>query len=98
MVDALNIAGSALLAQQINVATIADNIANLATPGYEPKKAVLAATGQGVAVSGIVTAAQGSDNVSTEMVNLVVAQRAYQAALKVVGASQQMMSSHLQAL
>lgn len=99
MIDALDIASSALQAQQLNVQTIADNIANATTPGYTPQQAVMTATGQGgVSVAGIVAASQGSDNFSTQMVNLVVAQRAYEAALRVVGASNAMMHSLLATL
>lgn len=91
MMDALSIAGSALMAQGTNIGVIADNVANATTPDYTAKQAqfVPMSPGGGVSVGAIVDTGQGVD-LTNEMVNLITAKTAYQAAITVVTATQQM--------
>lgn len=88
-VSPLTIATSALLAQEANVSVIANNVANVATTGFRPQQAGLVSMNPGVKVGAIVTAGQGVD-LASEFVNLILAQHAYEAALKVVSASEDM--------
>lgn len=86
---ALTTAVSALVAQQTNVAVIADNVANWQTPGYAPKEAKLVATDPGVSVGAIARGPVPDVDIGREFVNLMSAWVAYQAALKVVSTSDQ---------
>lgn len=85
----LAIATGALLAQEISVSVIANNVANTLTPDFKPQRAGLVSMNPGVRVGAIVSA-PGVD-LANEFVNLVLAQRAYEASLKAVSASDRMM-------
>jgi flagellar hook protein FlgE len=87
---ALTTAVSALLAQQTNVAVIADNIANSRTPDYAPKQANLVSTDPGVTVGSIARAPLPEVDIAHEFVGLMMARTAYEAALKVVSTSERM--------
>ncbi|HLI20231.1 MAG TPA: flagellar basal body protein, partial [Stellaceae bacterium] len=89
MIDALGIAGSALLAQSTNLNVIANNVANATTPGYTAQQAMFVPMNPGVAVGAIVDTGESVD-LTNEMVNLITAKAAYEAALNVVSATQQM--------
>jgi flagellar hook protein FlgE len=89
MMDALSIAASALKAQATTADVIADNVANAVTPGYTSKQAPLVAMNPGVSVGPIVDSGQSVD-LSTELINLIVAQTAYAAAAKVVSTAGRM--------
>jgi flagellar basal body rod protein FlgG len=86
MMDALSIAGSALNAQSLTVGVIAGNVANATTPGYTAKQAQLVPMNPGVGVSAVIDTGQGVD-LTNEMVNLITAKTAYEAALNVVKTS-----------
>ena len=98
MIDAVNIARTALHAQGVNASVIADNIANANTPAYEPKQVTMIPMNPGVAVGPIVASAQASVDLGSELVNMVVAAKAYEAAAKVAHVSDQMMHSLLEAI
>ncbi|MGE5539707.1 MAG: flagellar basal body protein [Gemmatimonas sp.] len=88
---ALSTAVSALVAQQANVAVIADNVANWQTTGYTAKEAKLVSTEPaGVTVGAIVRAPVPDVDLAHEFVGLMLARTAYEAALKVVSTSEQM--------
>jgi flagellar hook protein FlgE len=87
---ALTTAVSSLVAQQTNVAVIADNIANWQTPGYAAQDAKLASTNPGVAVSAVVRSPVPEVDLAQEFVGLMMARTAYEAALKVVSTSDRM--------
>ena len=89
MTDAISIAGSALAAQSISLAVTADNVANATTPGYTEKRAQFAAMNPGVSVGAIVDTGQGVD-LSNQIVNLILAKTAYQAAASVFRTADQM--------
>ena len=89
MIDALSIAGSALTAQTIGLAVTADNVANVETPGFTAKQAQFVAMDPGVALGAIVDSGQGVD-LTREMVNLILAKTAYQAAASVFRTADQM--------
>lgn len=89
MIGALSIAGSALMAQSTKIGLIADNVANATTPNYTAKQADFVPMNPGVSVGAIVDTGQSVD-LTNEMVNLITAKAAYQAALTVVTATQQM--------
>lgn len=89
MIDALNIAASALMAQSTNVDVIAGNVANATTPNYTAKQAQFVPMNPGVSVGAIVDTGQSVD-LTNEMVNLITAKTAYEAAINVVTATQQM--------
>ena len=95
--DALNIAGSALMAQSTNVGVIADNVANARTPDYTAKQAQFVPMNPGVSVGAIVDTGQSVD-LTNEMVNLITAKAAYEAALNVVTTTQQMTNKLLAAV
>ena len=99
MIDALAIAGSALMAQSTNVDVIAGNVANATTPNYTAKQAqfVPMNPGGGVSVGAIIDTGQSVD-ITNEMVDLMTAKTAYQAALNVVTTTQQMTNSLLAAV
>jgi len=96
--DALTIAGSALQAQSTNIAVIANNIANSGTPGYTPQQTTFIPMNPGVAVGPIVASIQGSVDDSTEIINLMAAKQAYEAAAKVASAADQMFQTLLQSV
>ena len=89
MTDAISIAGSALAAQSISLAVTADNVANATTPGYTEKQAQFVAMNPGVSVGAIVDTGQGVD-LSNQIVNLILAKTAYQAAASVFRTANQM--------
>lgn len=89
-VSPLTIATSALLTQQANVGVIADNVANVETANFRPQQANLVSMNPGVKVGAILTADRPGVDLATEFVNLILARTAYEASLKVVGASEQM--------
>lgn len=93
MTQALKIAVSALLAQQANVNVIANNVANAVTPDFKPQQASLVSMNPGVKVGAILTADAPGVDLANEFVNLILAQRAYEASLKVVSTSDQMMEA-----
>ena len=97
MIDALTIAGSALTAQATNVSVIANNVANAVTPGYTAQQAQFVAMSPGVSVGAIVDTGQSVD-LANEMVNLITAKAAYEAALNVVTTTQQMSNTLLAAV
>src|SRR5512142_2095350 len=82
MRDAISIAGSALAAQTISLAVTADNVANATTPGYTAKEANFVPMNPGVSVGAIVDTGQGVD-LTNQIVNLILAKTAYQAAASV---------------
>ncbi len=82
MTDALRIAGSALAAQTISLAVTADNVANATTPGYTAEQAQFVPMNPGVGVGAIVDTGQSVD-IANQMVNLILAKTAYQAAASV---------------
>jgi flagellar hook-associated protein FlgK len=90
MIDALSIARTALDAQSVNTSVIADNIANANTPNYAPKQVTFIPMNPGVAVGPIIASTQASVDVGSELINLMVAQQAYEAATKVASASDAM--------
>jgi flagellar hook protein FlgE len=87
----LAIATGALLAQEISVSVIANNVANTLTPDFKPQRAGLVSMNPGVRVGAIVSADATGVDLANEFVNLVLAQRAYEASLKAVSASDRMM-------
>jgi flagellar hook protein FlgE len=95
--DALSIAGSALSAQSINLSVIANNVANATTPGYTAQQAMFVPMNPGVAVGAIVDTGQSVD-IANEMVNLITAKAAYEAALSVFTTTQQMTNKLLAAV
>lgn len=97
MTDAISIAGSALAAQTISLAVTADNVANTTTPGYTAKQAQLVAMNPGVGVGAIVDTGQGVD-LTNQMVNLILAKTAYQAAASVFRTADQMTKTLLAAI
>lgn len=97
MMDALTIAGSALTAQSTNVSVIANNVANAETPGYAAQQPQFVAMNPGVSVGAIVDTGQSVD-LANEMVNLITAKAAYEAALNVVTTTQQMSNTLLAAV
>ena len=97
MIDALTIAGSALAAQTQNLNTIADNVANATTPGYQAKQAVFTPMNPGVSVSAIVDTGEGVD-LTTQLVNMKLAETAYAAAAKVMSTASQMTDALLAAI
>lgn len=88
--NALAIAASSLIAQQTNVAVIADNVANATTPGYAARAAQLVSMNPGVKVAAIVTDVTPGVDLISEFANLMQARTAYSAALKVFSASDRM--------
>lgn len=96
--DALTIAGSALQAQATNIAVIANNIANSDTPGYTPQQVTLIPMSPGVAVGPIVASIQGSVDDSTEIVNLMAAKQAYEAAAAVANSANEMFQTLVQSV
>lgn len=97
MMDALSIAGSALMAQSTNVGVIAQNVANAVTPGYTAQQAQFVAMNPGVSVGAIIDTGQSVD-LANELVNLSIAKTAYEAALNVVTTAQQMSNALLAAV
>jgi flagellar hook protein FlgE len=97
MTDALSIAGSALAAQTISLAVTADNVANATTPGYTAKQAQFVAMNPGVSVGAIVDTGEGVD-LADQMVNLILAKTAYEAAVNVVRTTNQMTGTLLAAI
>ena len=97
MIDAISIAGSAVTAQATNVGVIANNVANAETPGYTAQQPQFVAMNPGVTVGAIVDTGQGVD-LTNEMVNLITAKAAYEAALNVVTTTQQMSNTLLAAV
>ena len=97
MIDALSIAGSALAAQTIGLAVTADNVANVETPGFAAKQAQFVAMNPGVAVGAIIDTGQGVD-LADQMVNLILAKTAYEAAANVFRTADQMTKTLLAAL
>lgn len=89
MTDAISIAGSALAAQSISLAVTADNVANATTPGCTEKQAQFVSMNPGVSVGAIVDTGQGVD-LSNQIVNLILAKTAYQAAASVFRTADQM--------
>ena len=97
MIDALSIASSALNAQAISLAVTADNVANAETPGFTAKQAQLVAMNPGVAVGAIIDSGQSVD-LADQMVNLILAKTAYQAAADVFRTADQMTKTLLAAI
>jgi flagellar hook protein FlgE len=97
MTDALSIAGSALAAQTISLAVTADNVANATTPSYTAKQAQFVPMNPGVSVSAIVDTGQGVD-IANQIVNLILAKTAYQAAASVFRTASQMSNTLLRAV
>ena len=97
MTDALRIAGSALAAQTISLAVTADNVANATTPGDTAKQAQFVPMNPGVSVGVIVDTGQGVD-LANQMVNLILAKAAYQAAASVFRTANQMSKTLLAAI
>jgi flagellar basal body rod protein FlgG len=75
----ISIAASALTAQTAQVDVIADNVANADTPDYTAKQAQFVPMNPGVSVGAVIDTGQPVD-LATQMVNLINAQLAYQAA------------------
>ena len=90
MIDSVSIARTALDAQSVRTSVIADNIANASTPNYQPKQTTMIPMNPGVAVGPITASAEASVDIGSELVNLIVAEKAYAAAAKVISASDQM--------
>jgi len=82
MTDALRIAGSALAAQTISLAVTADNVAMTTTPSYTAKQAQFVPMNPGVSVGAVIDTGQDVD-LANQMVNLILAKAAYQAAASV---------------
>jgi len=97
MTDVLRIASSALAAQTIRLAVTADNVANATTPDYTEKQAPFVPMNPGVSVGAIVDTGQGVD-LTNQMVNLILAKTAYEAAVNVVRTTNQMTSTLLAAV
>jgi flagellar hook protein FlgE len=97
MTSVITIASSALAAQSVNLNTIADNIANATTPGYQAKQAVFTPMNPGVSVSAVVDTGQTVD-LATQLVSMKLAQTAYAAAAKVMGTANQMTDALLAAI
>ena len=97
MIAALSIASSALNAQTISLAVTADNVANATTPGFTAKQARFVAMNPGVAVGAIIDTGQSVD-LADQMVNLILAKTAYEAAAKVFRTADQMTKTLLAAL
>ena len=76
----ISIAASALTAQTAQVNVIADNVANAQTPNYTAKQAPLVPMNPGVSVGPVVDTGQPVD-LGNEMINLINAKAAYQAAV-----------------
>ena len=97
MIDALSIAGSALAVQTISLAVTADNVANVETPGFMAKQAQLVAMNPGVSVGAIIDTRHSVD-LADQMVNLILAKTAYEAAANVFRTADQMTKTLLAAL
>jgi flagellar hook protein FlgE len=97
MTDAISIAGSALAAQTISLAVTADNVANATTPGYTAKQVQFVPMNPGVGVGAIVDTGQDVD-LAYQMVNLILAKTAYQAAAGVFRTADQMTNTLLAAI
>ena len=97
LLDALTIAGSALAAQSLNVGVIAGNVANATTPGYTAKQAVFVPMNPGVSVGAVIDTGQSVD-IAAEMVNLITARAAYQAAVSVIETADRMSNRLLAAV
>jgi flagellar hook protein FlgE len=97
-VSPLTIATSALLAQEAKVSVIADNIAKFDTANFRPQQASLVSINPGVKVGAILTADRPDVDLASEFVNLILARTAYEASLKVVGASDDMASALLKTI
>lgn len=87
MMDALNIAATALQAQGVNVGVIANNVANATTPGYTPQQTNFIAMNPGVTAGPIIASSSAGVDLGNQLVNLIMAQQAYAAAAKVASAS-----------
>jgi flagellar hook-associated protein 1 len=98
MMDALNIAATALQAQGVNVGVIANNVANAETPGYTPQQTNFIAMNPGVTVGPIIASSSAEVDLGSELVNLIMAQQAYAAAAKVASASITMTHNLLNAI
>ncbi len=96
MLDALTIAGSALTAQSLDVGVIAGNVANATTPGYQAKQAVFVPMNPGVSAD-VIDTGQSVD-IAAEMVNLITARAAYQAAVSVIETADRMSNRLLAAV
>jgi flagellar hook protein FlgE len=97
MSDAISIAGSALAAQTVSLAVTADNVANATTPGFTAKQAQFVPMNPGVSVGAIIDTGQDVD-LADQMVNLILAKTAYEAAVNVVRTADQMTGTLLAAL
>lgn len=97
MLDALGITGSALTAQSVNLEVIANNVANAATPGYTAKQAVFVPMNPGVAIGAVIDTGQGVD-LASQLVDLITAKTAYEAAIGVAKTAEQMTGTLLAAI
>jgi flagellar basal body rod protein FlgG len=96
--DALTIASSAMQAQATNISVIANNIANSDTPGYTPQQATLIPMNPGVAVGPIIASVQGAVDDTTQIVDLMAAKQAYEAAASVANSDEQMFKTMMQSV
>ena len=80
-----------------SLAVTADNVANATTPGYTAKQAQFVPMNPGVGVGAIVDTGQGVD-LTNQMVNLILAKTAYQAAASVFRTADQMTKTLLAAV
>ncbi len=97
MIDAHSIPGPALAAQPPSLAVTADNVANATMPGYTAKQAQFVPMNPGVGVGAIVDTGQGVD-LTNQMVNLILAKTAYQAAANVFRTANQITKTLLAAI
>jgi len=87
----LNISG--LQAAQTMFDVTANNLANVATPGFAPQRANLASTPSGVAVTGISPTGDPETDIATEMVGLVVEKTMYAANARALSTENDMLGA-----
>ncbi len=80
MIDALSGAHTALDAQSVGTRSTADGTVNASASNSAPKQVTLLPMNPGVAVGPIIASAQASVDVGSELINLMAAQQAYEAA------------------
>jgi flagellar hook protein FlgE len=91
-------ASSGMFASMTELAVTASNVANLSTPGYSPARVVRSAVREGgvsvrVEAPPMTSAILSGTDLVNETINLISAQRSFQANLVVLNAEQEMSAS-----
>jgi len=95
LIHALDVAESSLSAQSKKMGVIAENIANVNTPGYQRQNVILSERlGGGVEVSGVERSGQPV-KLEEEMTDLMGSQRVYQASAAVIKSVDEMLQATL---